>query len=555
MDTDTTETQELFKSQINKMYTSFNDFLTQITTPEYPESDHDIENQISTSDSNHPQMIGPMPTEQWQEIMAEANKRIRSLQFTQLEQKQHLNRYVQQIDDLVESQRHLRLSHKTELSLIQNDQDHQRVQRRSLMQQVQKLQKLRDEMTAKFSLTERKAHLLLQEKVELESELEAIRRSTASHDIPNDLHHDVSYWKQKALAFEAAVNDLKVKYTREFKRRRRLYNELQDLKGNIRVFARCRPLLPHEIQNNCSEITSFPDSESISVITQKNQTERFRFDRVFSPQSNNDEVYKETAPYIESVMDGYNVTIFAYGQTGSGKTFTMSAVNNHALHELFQLQEEKQSEWTFGTTVSMLEIYNENIIDLLDKKGNKPLKIRMKGKQETYVDGLKNVTVNGLQHVKQLMECGASNRSVAHTKMNAESSRSHSVIIVYVNGENKSTGLKVKGKLNMIDLAGSERVKKSGVYGAAMKEAQNINKSLSALGDVIEALWKKCRHIPYRNSKLTFILQDSLGRSAKTLMFINVSPADIHCQETLTSLRFAKRAKNVELGSSMKNAI
>ena len=518
--------------------------------------------------------IGPMTKEEWQEIMAEANRKIRSLQFTAMEQKQHLNEYMKQIDDLVVEQQRLRTTHKTELSLIQNQNDHDRV---SYLQQIEKLQKLRDDMTNKFQLTERRANLLLQEKVELETELQNIRISTttSSHDIAIGTEQssqqntnvvaqkgskDVNYWKQKALAFEAAVKDLTVKYDKEFKERRKLYNELQDLKGNIRVFARCRPLLKHEIKQNATEIASFPDCESISIFNHKNQTETFRFDKVFGPTADNEDVYKETAPYIQSVLDGYNVTIFAYGQTGSGKTYTMSSVNNNALNDLFKLQMEKKSEWIFETFVSMLEIYNENIIDLLDKKGNgKEYKIRMKGTrkstQEIYVDGLKKVQVSGLSEVEQLMGFGASNRTVAHTKMNAESSRSHSLLVVYIKGENKTTGLKVGGKLNLIDLAGSERVKKSGVDGVAMKEAQNINKSLSALGDVIESLWKKNKHIPYRNSKLTFVLQDSLGKSAKTLMFINVSPADIHCQETLTSLRFAQRAKNVELGASTKNIV
>eukprot|EP01083_Nonionella_stella_P280055 952511_1 len=212
------------------MFTSFNHFWTHIN------DNHELENPQSDDDENQTpvDMIGPMTPEEWQEILAEANKKIRALQFTATDQKRHLNQYMQQIDDLVEEQTRLRHSHKTELSLIQNDNDHQRDQ---MTTKIQKLQALRDEMTTKFSLTERKAHLLLQEKVGLETELNAIRRSTASHDIPTASNDDSSYWKQKALAFEAAVNDLKVKYTREFKRRRRLYNELQDLKGNIRVFA------------------------------------------------------------------------------------------------------------------------------------------------------------------------------------------------------------------------------------------------------------------------------------------------------------------------------
>ena len=142
---------------------------------------------------------------------------------------------------------------------------------------------------------------------------------------------------------------------------------------------------------------------------------------------------------------------------------------------------------------------------------------------------------------------------MAHTKMNAESSRSHSLLIVNLNGENKTTGLKIKSKLNLIDLAGSERVKKSGVDGIAMKEAQNINKSLSALGDVMQALQKKEKFIPYRNSTLTDLMANALGGNAKTIMFINCCPASAHAFETVSSLKFAKRVGKVELGQAKKN--
>merc|ERR1711971_449273 len=198
----------------------------------------------------------------------------------------------------------------------------------------------------------------------------------------------------------------------------------------------------------------------------------------------------------------------------------------------------------------MLEIYNEQIIDLLiDNGADKEYKVRTKeigsakGKKkkkiEVYVENLSKNQVSDAAEVYRQMEIGNKNRTTAATKMNSESSRSHLLTIVSVVATNKQNKETLRGKLNLIDLAGSERVKKSGVQGnkKGMKEAMSINKSLSALGDVIGALCRKTKHIPYRNSKLTFILQDSLGQSAKTLMFINMSPANLHCQETLTSLR------------------
>ena len=549
---------ELFKERVTQMMSSFNNYWQ-----ESDFNDEEVRKSLLIND-------GLLTKTEWQEIMAEANQKIRSLQFTASQQKNHLNDYMTQIDQLVAEQEKIRRTHRTEISLVKNQTDYDRV---SMMEQIQNLKKLRDDMTKRFHLTESQTNDLMKEKEALQSELHEFRRRSSlsqAEDMNENKkdfgNTDLNYWKQKALAFEAAVNNLRVKYEREFKQRRKLYNELQDLKGNIRVFARCRPLLQNEIDQNAMEIVGFPDDECISVINKQDQTERFRFDKVFDKHADNKEVYRETAPYIQSVLDGYNVTIFAYGQTGSGKTFTMTAVDNNALNDLFRLQKKQESEWLFETNVSMLEIYNEQIVDLLDEVPDeldeevvppKECKIRCKeirkGKFEIYVENLLRLPVEELKDVLELMELGTTHRTVAETKMNTESSRSHLLTIVYITATNRTTGLKMKGKLNLIDLAGSERVKKSGVDGMRLKEAANINRSLSALGDVIDALCRKQKHIPYRNSKLTFILQDSLGQSAKTLMFINVSPADIHCQETITSLRFAQRAKKVELGKAVKN--
>ena len=448
------------------------------------------------------------------------------------------------VDRLLEEKEEMQQRQTTETSLRNSKMGHEV---EDMKQQNEKLRKLRDEMTKMNKGFESKSSLLMKEKEALQSQFDALQQEIKS----------IGYWKRKALASEAETNDFRVKYEREFRRRRKLHNGLQDLKGNIRVFARCRPLLQHEIDQSAMEILDIPDSETVAIINPKQQTQRFRFDKVFDKNANNNDVYRETAPYIQSVLDGYNVTIFAYGQTGSGKTYTMTSVNNRALNDLFELQSKQESEWLFETNVSMLEIYNEQILDLLDEQGiGKKYRIHhkkiKKGKSETYIEGLLRLPVNSSRAVTELMEIGASHRTVTQTKMSAESSRSHSLLIVYVTAQNRTTGIKVNGKLNLIDLAGSERVKKSGVDGVGMTEAKHINKSLSALGDVIEALLKKNEHIPYRNSKLTFLLQDSLGQSAKTLMFINLCPAHLHFYETLTSLRFAQRAQKVELGKAVK---
>jgi len=203
----------------------------------------------------------------------------------------------------------------------------------------------------------------------------------------------------------------------------------------------------------------------------------------------------------------------------------------------------------------MKEIYNERIRDLLtDKQPDEEFKI-ITGERGMVVKGLTSIPVETEEDVLNAMRRGNSNRSVGVTSMNEHSSRSHSLLSVEVEGENLIASIKYFGKLHLIDLAGSERLSKTGATGDRLKEAQAINKSLSALGNVIESLQKKSNHVPYRNSKLTYLLQDSLGGHAKTLMFINVSPTSYDGEETNCSLTFATRVRKVELGTASKNVV
>jgi kinesin family protein C2/C3 len=232
-------------------------------------------------------------------------------------------------------------------------------------------------------------------------------------------------------------------------------------------------------------------------------------------------------------------------------------VNFKALSELFSIKAKRGKDYVYKITVSMKEIYNETIRDLLATKESKEnndeeLKI-MTGDRGMYVKGLVSEPVQTEEEVLALFKRGNSNRSVGRTNMNEHSSRSHSMLTVEVEGENLIAGIKYFGKLHLVDLAGSERLSKSMVTGDRLKEAQAINKSLSALGNVIEALQKKNSHVPYRNSKLTYLLSDSLGGHAKTLMFINVSPNSTDAEETNCSLIFATRVRKVELGAAVQS--
>eukprot|EP00899_Mesostigma_viride_P014669 jgi/Mesvir1/23202/Mv22665-RA.1 len=358
----------------------------------------------------------------------------------------------------------------------------------------------------------------------------------------------------------AGLDDVVAKYKKEAKERKKLFNQLQELKGNIRVFCRVRPLTSMELErtHNNSSTCSFVDEDEI-VLTSDRSQKSFEFDRVFQPHETQEEVFKDTLPLVTSVVDGYNVCIFAYGQTGSGKTYTMEGppddpgVNTRALSALFDLCSSRSSEYEFEILASVLEIYNESIRDLLDKSNsNAKLEVRQTP-TGFWVPELIQKPVTSIKDVEKLMAIGKANRTTFTTNMNEHSSRSHSMLSIHVKSSNRVSGVSAIGRLHLVDLAGSERVSRSEATGDRLKEAQAINKSLSALGDVIAALASKAAHVPYRNSKLTHLLQDSLSGDSKTLMFVQVSPASDNVQESLCSLNFAVRVRNVELGQAKKH--
>ncbi|KAG5232464.1 kinesin protein [Salix suchowensis] len=358
---------------------------------------------------------------------------------------------------------------------------------------------------------------------------------------------------------------LKKKYLKELSERKRLYNEVIELKGNIKVFCRCRPLNQVEITNGSSYVVEFDSSidNELQIISSDSSKKQFKFDHVFRPEDNQEAVFAQTKPIVTSVLDGYNVCIFAYGQTGTGKTFTMEGnpenrgVNYRTLDELFRLSQERSGAMRYELFVSMLEVYNEKIKDLLVENSNQPtkkLEIKQTAEGTQEVPGLVEAQVNGTEDVWELLKSGSRARSVGSTSANELSSRSHCLLRVTVRGENLVDGQKTRSHLWMVDLAGSERVGKIDVEGERLKESQFINKSLSALGDVIAALASKTGHIPYRNSKLTHILQSSLGGDCKTLMFVQISPSAADVGETICSLNFASRVRGIESGPARKQA-
>eukprot|EP00929_Paragymnodinium_shiwhaense_P076223 TRINITY_DN3914_c0_g1_i1.p1 TRINITY_DN3914_c0_g1~~TRINITY_DN3914_c0_g1_i1.p1 ORF type:complete len:955 (+),score=220.17 TRINITY_DN3914_c0_g1_i1:155-3019(+) len=351
------------------------------------------------------------------------------------------------------------------------------------------------------------------------------------------------------------------KYHDAMEDRKKLHNLVLDLKGNIRVFVRVRPINKKEadLEPSGEATISFTDGLKMGVYDgQHSRRKWFEFDHVFNTTSTQVSVFEEAKALVTSVLDGYNVCVFAYGQTGSGKTHTMTGydgdagLNTRVLQELFRLRTERSDGYAINISISITEIYNETIRDLL-MPSTKKLDAKINNDGSVTVPGLHEEKVGSCAEVLKCIENASKNRATSTTDMNEHSSRSHSIVTVRTQCTVKATGDAYIGKVHLVDLAGSENVGKSGVSGQGMKEAQNINKSLSALGDVIQSLVAKAPHTPYRNSKLTMLLKDSLGGDSKTLMIVCSSPAQTNVTETLSSLNFASRARNVELGKAKRN--
>lgn len=377
---------------------------------------------------------------------------------------------------------------------------------------------------------------------------------------------EMRYIIQGKISQQIGLHDeMKLKITEGEKERKELYNKVLELKGNIRVFCRCRPLNAQEVATGAGVVVDFLLARDGEITIKSNGLPKrtFKFDAVFCPQADQADVFEDTAPFATSVLDGYNVCIFAYGQTGTGKTYTMEGtedargVNYRTLDQIFHIINERKKLFKYEICVSVLEVYNEQIRDLLASgaqhgAASKRLEVRQACEGVHHVPGLVEAQVSNMSEVWDVLQTGSSARAVGATNANEYSSRSHCLHCVMVKGENLLNGECTKSKLWLVDLAGSERIAKTEAQGERLREAQNINKSLSALGDVISALATKSPHIPFRNSKLTHLLQDSLGGDSKALMFVQISPNENDLSETLCSLNFASRVKGVELGPAKK---
>ncbi|XP_010501172.1 PREDICTED: kinesin-like protein KIN-14G [Camelina sativa] len=372
---------------------------------------------------------------------------------------------------------------------------------------------------------------------------------------PKKKEDDDSVSSAQLQSIRDQLSALTVHVNDQNKRRRQILNEFLDLKGNIRVFCRVKPLGASDKRK--TPVTS--DTRNVIIKLTETKRKTYNFDRVLQPDSSQDDVFLEIEPVIKSVIDGYNACIFAYGQTGTGKTYTMEGLPNspgivpRAIKGLFKQVEE--SNHRFEITFSMLEIYMGNLKDLLLSQATKPispippsLSIHTDEKGEIEIENLVNIKVNDFNEVFKLYKLGCRNRATASTNSNSVSSRSHCMIRVSITCHGAPERRRETNKIWLVDLGGSERVLKTKAIGRRFDEGKAINLSLSALGDVINSLQHKNSHIPYRNSTLTQVLKDSLGQDSKTLMMVHISPKEDDLCETICSLNFATRAKNTHLG-------
>ncbi|CAH0756808.1 unnamed protein product [Diatraea saccharalis] len=341
---------------------------------------------------------------------------------------------------------------------------------------------------------------------------------------------------------------------------------------NVRVVVRVRPMDQREKLEGSPNCVSVDPVNNTVAVTRNNVTPPeppriYAYDAVYDSNTSQMDIYVQTAsPIVEEVLRGYNGTIFAYGQTGTGKTYTMAGANSapelrgiipNSFAHIFSHIAKANDDEKFLVCVTYLEIYNEEVRDLLGNNPHQSLEVKERPDIGVFVKDLTGYVVHNADELEKIMAVGNKNRHIGATAMNTESSRSHAIFSITVESSKRGSDGKVHvkmGKLHLVDLAGSERQSKTQATGTRLKEATKINQSLSVLGNVISALVDgKSTHIPYRNSKLTRLLQDSLGGNSKTVMIATIGPAETNYVETISTLRYANRAKNIENKTHVNN--
>ncbi|RHZ81064.1 hypothetical protein Glove_124g24 [Diversispora epigaea] len=439
-------------------------------------------------------------------------------------------------------------------------------------QRIIEVQAHRKELEGEIETVMQQTDILLVEKKELISKID-------SHK--NELETKQNTIKQQAETIESNSNyiqELTSNLQDRERERRDLHNLLQDLKGNIRVFCRVRPPLPSE--SNDLAVLKFPKelpvNKRISIASikinylgkKREQFKDYEFDQVFDHEATQKDVFNEVSHVVQSVVDGYNGCIFAYGQTGAGKTYTMAGPSDptpetegmipRAVGLIYDLMQNlKAQHWKFKMEGQFIEIYNDSIRDLLAINPSSSSNIKYKTAHDentgtTQILNARTVNLDSPETLNRVLKAATQNRAVAATKCNARSSRSHSVFMIRLIGTNENLNETRVGSLNLIDLAGSERLSKSESKGNQLQEAKHINSSLSHLKTVIEGIRKDSSHVNFRDSPLTWLLKNSLGGKAKVLMLVNISPLEYSRSETESSLDFATHVNSTHVGSTIR---
>ncbi|XP_010681111.2 kinesin-like protein KIN-14E isoform X1 [Beta vulgaris subsp. vulgaris] len=471
--------------------------------------------------------------------------RVRSEELHSAEQT--VKRLVEEKFSLEQNIRRLERKHAEERENAGKDLDKER---QTLKLRVSELEKRLEGVRHELEISESKL-------VAKESDLSALQNSLKELEELREMKADVDRKNEQTAAIlklqAAQLAELEGLYKEEQALRKRYFNMIEDMKGKIRVYCRVRPLSAKEKTDNEKNIVISADEFTVEHPWKDERAKQHIYDHVFDGSATQEDVFEDTKYLVQSAVDGYNVCIFAYGQTGSGKTYTIYGTESEpgltprATSELFKVLKRDNKKFSFSLKAYMLELYQDTLMDLLLPKNAKRLKLDIKkdSKGMVTVENASIVHVSTFEELKCIIQKGSEQRHISGTQMNEQSSRSHLILSIVIESTNLQTQSVARGKLSFVDLAGSERVKKSGSAGNQLKEAQSINKSLSALGDVISALSTGGQHIPYRNHKLTMLMSDSLGGNAKTLMFVNVSPAESNLDETYNSLVYASRVRSI----------
>ncbi|KAJ9557214.1 hypothetical protein OSB04_011828 [Centaurea solstitialis] len=398
---------------------------------------------------------------------------------------------------------------------------------------MQKLKRLGDSRTSAYRVTEHFRYLnnLLQLSQELKNTLSTAK--TGVQSMRNDyLEEADNLGTHVRSVCQAAAG-----YKKVLDENRKLYNQVQDLKGNIRIYCRIRPFLPG--QENCATSVDYTDDDTVTVIVpMKNGKEGRKasmFTKVFGPTATQDDVFGDTQPLVRSVLDGFN--------TGPSELDPETVgVNYRALKDLFIISDERKDDTAYEISVNMVEIYNDDVRDLLVTDG-----IEIHNGKLINLPDATLVPVTSTEEVINLINLSKKNRAVTPTDTDDGGSRSHTFLTVHVVGKDLTTGTKTRGCMHLVDLAGSEKSDDS--------EDDAISKSLSSFGDVMVSLALKSSKINYKNSKLTQLLQDALGGQTKILVFVHVHPALDEALETVNTLKFIERFSTVEGGAGKSGEV